>query len=198
MRFTALVFALALPFTFAAAQTLTATDPDSGDVVVEDVTVDVNGNPTTVTLMTVAETITTVDPAGDTVVEYLTGDGQGVTVTQILQTLPAANPAGQGPVGQPGTTGAAGAPTPFTYTTTNADGETRQVVATFTPSFAPTVVPSLTFQATVLDYSAYTASYGTAQQAAAQNSALRNGGWWGLGLSGLISVAGGAYMLLGA
>ncbi|KAJ6499087.1 hypothetical protein C8R45DRAFT_981062 [Mycena sanguinolenta] len=149
--------------------------------------------------MTIAETVTTVDPAGDTVVEFLTGDGQGDTVTQILQTLAAANPGGQGPVGQPGPTGAAGLPTPFTYTTTNANGETRQVVATFTPSFAATVVPSLTFQATVLDYSAYTASYGSGQQAAAQNnSALRNGGWWGLGLSGLISVVGGAYLLLGA
>ncbi|KAJ7268773.1 hypothetical protein B0H12DRAFT_66824 [Mycena haematopus] len=142
--------------------------------------------------------------AGDTLIELVTGDGLGDSVTQTLQTIPAAvapaggAPAGQGPVGQPGPTGAAGAPTPFTYTTTDAAGNTQQVVAVFTPSFGPTVVPQLTFQATVLDYSAYTASYGSGQQAAAQNSALRNGGWWGLGLSGLISVAGGVCLLLGA
>jgi len=205
MRFSALFLALAVPFTFTAAQTITATDPNSGDIIEENITVDLNDIPTTVTIATLAETITTTDAAGDTLIEYITGNGLGVTVTTTLQTILAAaagggGAGGQGPVGAPGATGGAGLPTPFTYTTTDANGDTRAVVATFTPSFAGTVIPSETFQATVLDYTAYTASYATAQQAAANsNGALRNGGWWGLGLSGLISAAaGGAFLLLGA
>jgi len=181
----------------------------AGETIVENITEDVNGNPTTVILQTlvgaaVTQTVTTTDVAGDTIIEVILGDGDGDSLTQTIQTIPAAQvPAGggQGPVGQPGPTGAAGAPTPFTYTTTDANGNTETVHAIFTPSFATTVVPSVTFQATVLDYSAYTASYVTGQAAAAanQNGALqRSAGWWGPCLSALISVAGGFVLLLGA
>jgi len=207
-RFTALFLALVLPF--AAAQTVTTTDA-AGETIVENITEDVNGNPTTVILQTLVpavqtQTVTTTDVAGDTIIEVILGNGQGDSLTQTIQTIPAAaqNPAGggQGPVGQPGPTGAAGAPTPFTYTTTDAAGNTKQVVAVFTPSFPATVSPTQTFQATVLDYSQYTASYVTAAQAAAnnqQNGALqRSAGWWGPCLSVLVGVAGGFVLLLGA
>jgi len=141
---------------------------------------------------------------GQTVVEVITGDGAGDSQTQTIATLTPDAGGGQGPVGQPGPTGAAGAATPFTYTTTNANGDTIPVVATFTPSFATTVMPSATFKATVMDYSVYTASYATQAPQAAnansnQNGALRQStGWWGPCLSAMISVAGGFVLVLGA
>ncbi|KAJ7346843.1 hypothetical protein DFH08DRAFT_869534 [Mycena albidolilacea] len=201
MRVLALAAIALLPF--AAAQTVTVTDA-VGEVIVENVTVDENGLPTTVTLLTIASTLTTTDRAGNTLVEVVTGDGQGDSTTQTIQTIPAADAGGgQGPVGQPGATGTPGAPTPFTYTTTDANGETTAVIATFTPSFATTVIPAQTFQATVLDYSAYTASYVTGQAAQAaqqqQNGALsRTGVWWGPCVSALVGVVGGAVLLMGA
>ncbi|KAJ7677346.1 hypothetical protein B0H17DRAFT_1079471, partial [Mycena rosella] len=172
---------LTLLLSFAAAQdgvTVTTTDA-LGETVVEVATTDINGIPTTSILTTllptgVTTTLTVVDPAGETVVEVVTGDGVGDTGTQTITTLlattaPVAPPVG--PVGQPGDTpDAAGAVTPYTYTTTDAAGDT--------------------IAATVLDYSAYTASYATqipANNANANgnsNDALqRSPGWWGLGLS---------------
>ncbi|KAJ6500085.1 hypothetical protein C8R47DRAFT_1211653 [Mycena vitilis] len=203
-RFAALFFALVIPFT--AAQTLTTTD-DAGETIVENITVDVLGNPTTIILETLTPaaaaptTVTTTDRAGDTVIEVITVDADGDSVTQTIQTVTPAAAGGQGPVGQPGPTGAAGLPTPFTYTTTDALGDTTAVVATFAPSFATTVAPSATFQATVMDYSAYTASYAT--QAVVtndnQNGAVRrSSGWWGPCLSAMISAAGGLILLRGA
>ncbi|KAF7361711.1 hypothetical protein MVEN_00514700 [Mycena venus] len=204
-RFSAL-FLLILPF--AAAQTVTTTDA-AGETVVENITEDVNGIPTTIILQTLAagaaltQTVTTTDAAGDTLIEVVTGDGLGDSVTQTIQTIPAAQVGNQGPVGQPGPTGQPGAPTPFTFTTTDANGATQQVVATFTPSFPATVSPVQTFQATVLDYSAYTASYVTGAAAAAANQQNQNGalqqsaGWWGLSLSTFIGAAGGIVLLLG-
>ncbi|KAJ6594121.1 hypothetical protein B0H19DRAFT_1093907 [Mycena capillaripes] len=206
-RFAALFFALVLPF--SAAQIVTTTD-DAGETIVENITIDpVLQVPTTIIISTiipttVTTTVTTVDPAGETVVEVIIGDGLGDSTTQTIQTIPPANPnpGGQGPVGQPGPTGAAGLPTPFTYTTTDANGDTIPVVATFTPSFATTVMPSATFQATVLDYSVYTASYATQVQTAQnfnQNGAVRrSSGWWGPCLSLVISVVGGIVLIRGA
>ncbi|KAJ7188025.1 hypothetical protein C8R46DRAFT_7167 [Mycena filopes] len=213
--FSTLFFALVLP-AFAAAQTVTTTDA-AGETIVENITIDPNGIPTTVILQTippvggaagagdaVTTTITTTDPAGETVVEVITGDGEGDSVTNTIQTIVAVdqNP---GPVGQPGPTGAAGAPTPFTYTTTNAAGETIPVVATFTPSVATTNPVSATFQATVMDYSAYTASYATLVPAQNANSNSKNNSgfqrspqWWATSLSVMIGMAGGMLLVLGA
>ncbi|KAF8210517.1 hypothetical protein K438DRAFT_1959766 [Mycena galopus ATCC 62051] len=159
MRFSALFLALAVPFTFTAAQTITATDPNSGDIIEENITVDLNDIPTTVTIATLAETITTTDAAGDTLIEYITGDGLGDTVTTTLGWGWGCGWSGPGRGAW--CDGWCRLADPFTYTTTDANGDTRAVVATFTPSFAGTVIPSETFQATVLDYTAYTASYAT-------------------------------------
>ncbi|KAK7005711.1 hypothetical protein R3P38DRAFT_3039144 [Favolaschia claudopus] len=204
-RYKALVFALVLPA--AIAQTVTTTDA-LGETVIENLTVDLNGLPTTVILETLtgvaaaATTLTTTDAAGDTLIEVVATDADGDPVTRTIQTIPAAaDPVGQGqgPVGQPGPTGVPGAPTPFTYTTTDADGATRKVVATFTPTFPGTVTPQQTFQATVLDYSAYTANYITAQAQAAANqnaASKRTPAWWAPCLTVLVGcVAGGAFLL---
>ncbi|KAJ6570272.1 hypothetical protein DFH09DRAFT_1313465 [Mycena vulgaris] len=211
-RLSALFLVLLLPFAVAQdGQTLTIPDPaQAGQTIVEVITTDLNGLPSTTILSTVlptgvTTTLTTTDAVGQTVVEVVTGDGLGDSATQILQTLTttaAEVTQAPGPVGQPGPTGAAGAPTPYTYTTTDALGETTAVVATFTPSFATTVMPSATFKATVLDYSVYTASYATQQatnQAANSNGASdQSRGWWGLGFGAVISVVGGTILLLGA
>ncbi|KAJ7116313.1 hypothetical protein C8R44DRAFT_792145 [Mycena epipterygia] len=203
----ALFFALFLPF--ALAQTTTTTVDAAGETVVEIISTDVNGLPSTSIISTVVpgvavtQTVTTTDAAGETVVEVITGDGQGNTATQTIQTItPVAQPVG--PVGQPGPTdGTAGAPTPYTYTTTDAAGDTIPVVATFTPSFATTVMPSLTFKATVLDYSVYTASYVTAQVATGGNSnsngaRQQSAAWWAPCVSVLTGMIGGMVLLLGA
>ncbi|KAJ7178712.1 hypothetical protein C8R43DRAFT_468698 [Mycena crocata] len=205
-----LFLAFLLPFA-AAQETLTTTDA-VGQTIIEVITVgDLDGLPTTSTISTVlptgvTTTLTTTDALGQTVVEVITGDGAGVTATQTIQTIPAGveTPDDPGPVGQPGATGAAGALTPFTYTTTDANGITTAVVATFTPSFATTVMPSATFKATVMAYSDYTATYATAavtQNANANNSnngTRPSGSWWGPCLGALISMVGGTILLLGA
>ncbi|KAJ7747348.1 hypothetical protein B0H16DRAFT_1555668 [Mycena metata] len=209
---------LALVLPFAAAQTFTTTDL-AGETIVENITLDPNGLPTTVILQTLAgaagaagaaggaitaTTITTTDPAGETVVEVITGDGVGDSVTNTIQTIAAAAPVNPGPVGQPGPTGAAGLPTPFTYTTTDANGNTIAVKATFTPSVATTLPVSATFQATVLDYTDYTASYATqiatVANAKSNNSSAsqRSPKWWGSCLSVVIGMAGGMLLILGA
>ncbi|KAF7288725.1 Protein kinase domain-containing protein [Mycena chlorophos] len=168
-----------------AATTTTATVTDAAGasiVVVEAISTDVDGDTLTQTLQTLQTlqaaaggptTTTVVDGAGDTVVEVI-ANGATQTISTITDDSNPAGPGGGGgPVGQPATTPAqatAGAPTPYTYTTTNAAGDTIQVLATFTPSLATTVIPSQTFSATILNYSQYLASYATqiqTQQAAA-------------------------------
>jgi hypothetical protein len=63
-------------------------------------------------------------------------------------------------VGQPGTT--ATGMTVYIYTTTDGNGNTIAVEATFTPTFASSPLPSLP-SGSVWAYSDYTAVYGTGQ-----------------------------------
>ncbi|KAI0353794.1 hypothetical protein OH77DRAFT_1552368 [Trametes cingulata] len=116
-----------------------------------------------------AQTITTTDDLGQTVVEFITVDPlQGLPVTQTLYTLttsttPAADvPAGQqGPVGAPPATTANAGPTVYTYTTTDAGGATIQVVDTFTPTFMTTSTWLSAPPGTILDYSSWRSMVGT-------------------------------------
>jgi hypothetical protein len=65
-------------------------------------------------------------------------------------------------VGQPGPTPVApGAPTPFVYTTTDADGNYVTVTATFTPTFPPTIPFTPTASGTILQYSDWLGKIGT-------------------------------------
>jgi hypothetical protein len=69
----------------------------------------------------------------------------------------------QGPVGQP--VSAAGdphGPTPFTFTTTDANGDTIEVTSTFVPSFPATVSTNIPATGTVLGYSDWLSMIGTA------------------------------------
>ncbi|KAI0749950.1 hypothetical protein C8Q80DRAFT_1218954 [Daedaleopsis nitida] len=129
-----------------------------------------------------AQTITTTDALGQTVVEEITIDPlQGLPTTNILETLtapttattPAQDQGQQGPVGAPpGTTAAVGGATPYTYTTTDANGDTIAVVATFTPTFTATGTPQGDPPVgTVLNFSSWKQSVGT-NTVAAINSGL--------------------------
>ncbi|KAG1750254.1 hypothetical protein EDB19DRAFT_1825281 [Suillus lakei] len=187
--------AIALCASWVHAQTLTVTDIN-GATVVEVVTLNPLGLATTQTLSTIAgltpnplttntlsTTTTTTTPAG------------------ILQTIPTTTATqNQGPVEQPGSTVLEpGGPTPYTYTTTNADGSTVAVLATFTPTGPATVLPTPTTTGTVINYSSYIASVGTG--AAATSGATRRAfslcsGWYGLVASTMLGIGGGAWFIM--
>lgn len=102
----------------------------------------------------------------------------------------------QGPVGQPGTTPLSpGGPTPYTYTTTDANGNPVLATATFTPTFPATTSYTPTGSGTVIQYSAWLSHIGTNtgalnQPAASQaaNPASRAGVKIGV-LLGVVSIA---------
>ncbi|KAJ8462274.1 hypothetical protein ONZ45_g17995 [Pleurotus djamor] len=133
-----------------------------------------------------AQTQTTINPAGESIVVVVTVGIDGLPTTSIIQTLPDADtppttattppttpttttttpalttvtppPQQQGPVGQPGPTGAPGAVTPFTYTTV-INGVTIQTTDVFTPT-APATTPSTApATGTILDYSQWLSQY---------------------------------------
>ncbi|KAI0249816.1 hypothetical protein BJV78DRAFT_1283636 [Lactifluus subvellereus] len=164
--------------------------------------------------------LTTTNQAGNTIVVQTTTNAFGQPLTQILQTLApgavasttspttaavtatstAATAAAttqaavnQGPVGQPGATPEnPGGPTPYVYTTTNANGNYIPVSATFTPSFRSTTPYTPTGSGTVLQYSAWLSMVGSNTGAAnnpvasaATNPASRLGVDIGLLLGGI-------------
>ncbi|KAH9058330.1 hypothetical protein EDB87DRAFT_1626025 [Lactarius vividus] len=125
--------------------------------------------------------ITTTNQAGETIVEQITTNAFGQPLTQILQTLgpltsptptsltptttltttPTTTPEEQGPVGQPGSTPETpGGPTPFVYTTTDANGNYVAVSATFTPTFPQTIPYTPTGSGTILKYSDWLSQIG--------------------------------------
>ncbi|KAH9959667.1 hypothetical protein BC827DRAFT_1384663 [Russula dissimulans] len=143
-----------------------------------------------------AQLVTTTNAAGNTVVEQITTNALGQTITQLVLPLtprgPQPNRGGashlcadlsddfsylcgcpdnisdhykttttpngqeQGPVGQPAETPEnAGGPTPFTYTTTDANGNYVATTGVFTPSFPATTPFTPTGTGTVLPYSVW-------------------------------------------
>ena len=85
----------------------------------------------------------------------------GTTLT-TTNTRTTTTPLQQGPVvGQPGTTPETpGGPTPYTYSTTDASGNTITEVATFIPTFQ-TVSVSPTLSGSILQYSDWLSQIGT-------------------------------------
>ncbi|PIL32183.1 hypothetical protein GSI_05428 [Ganoderma sinense ZZ0214-1] len=164
-----------------------------------------------------SQTVTTVNPAGQTVVEVITVDPNlGLPTTQTLQTLtttattqttPPPPPTtttttqaqgNQGPVGQPQT--AAAGPTIYTYTTTDANGNTEAVVATFTPSFGPTTGGSITAgPGTILNYSSWRSSVGSNTVAVVSAGIARwsvQPRWMSIGVALCAGMTGGAWLAL--
>ncbi|KAK2463490.1 hypothetical protein APHAL10511_004576 [Amanita phalloides] len=135
---------LALISLFVNGQIITATDPNSGQTIVEDITIDpVQGLPTTITISTLAAPVTTTT---------------ATTTTPTTTTTTPNNP--QGPVGQPApTTATPGAPTPFTFTTI-INGQTVVSIATFTPTNPVTTPVAPTVSGTRWDLSSYLQQYG--------------------------------------
>ncbi|KAI0706752.1 hypothetical protein C8T65DRAFT_651879 [Cerioporus squamosus] len=162
------------------------------------------------TLYAHGQTITTIDELGQTVVEVITVDPQlGVPETETLaprQTLTTTSTtstttpdAGQvGPVGQPTTPGTG--VTVYTYTTTDAAGNTQAIVDTFTPTFAPTATAgSVTAQpGTILDYSSWKASVGSNTVAVITNGAFTRWTlqprWLAVGSALCAGFTGGAWL----
>ncbi|KAH9848444.1 hypothetical protein C2E23DRAFT_763747 [Lenzites betulinus] len=148
-----------------------------------------------------AQTTTVVDALGETVVELITLDLQGLPSTQTLQTLTTTTTAAdgqQGPVGQPAATATDAGPTIYTYTTTDAAGDTVAVVDTFTPTFAATSPLSSIPAGTVIPYSSWLSLVGTNTVAAEVNSAVPRWAlqhqWLGIATSLCAGVAGGAWL----
>lgn len=101
----------------------------------------------------------------------------------------------QGPVGQPAETPETpGGPTPFTYTTTDANGNYVATTGVFIPSFAATTPFTPTVTGTILPYSVWLSmvrATATSSQAAAAQKA-NAASWVGVNLSlllGAISMA---------
>ncbi|KAF9243560.1 hypothetical protein BU15DRAFT_43122 [Melanogaster broomeanus] len=173
-----------------------------------------------------AQTLTVTNNVGATVVEYVTQNAVGVPTTQILQTIsntldsltsstprttsnpllqntsPTATsttPVQVGPVGQPASEPPAGGPTPYTYTTTNADGETIEVVGTFTPTGPATVLPTPTTTGSILNYSQWQSMVGTntlAANAASRISTPVTTGWYYVVATTFTGLVGGAWLVM--
>ncbi|KAI8969863.1 hypothetical protein BD414DRAFT_502391 [Trametes punicea] len=154
-----------------------------------------------------AQTITTIDALGETVVEVITIDPNlGIPTTETLQTLTATTTTTpppevqQGPVGQPQPTLNNAAPTVYTYTTTNALGETTAVVDTFTPTFETTSTWAPPPAGTILNYSSWRNEVGTNTVAPPiSGSSARwavHSGWTGIAGSLAVGIAGGAWLAL--
>ncbi|KAF8633219.1 hypothetical protein AX15_001454 [Amanita polypyramis BW_CC] len=129
---------------FARAQTITTTDPISGQTVTEVVSTDPQGALTTLTISTLTTQATT--------------QTTQIPTTTTTTTTPPNNP--QGPVGQPAaTTAMPGAPTPFTFTTI-INGQTVISTAIFTPTNPATTPVVPTMSGTIWDLSSYLQKYG--------------------------------------
>jgi hypothetical protein len=106
------------------------------------------------------------------------------TTTAGIQTQ-----AQQGPVGQPGTTPLSpGGPTPYIYTTTDANGSYIPVTATFTPNFPSTTPYTPTGSGTVLGYSAWLSLVGASGTSPAASQAPNSASRAGVGLSLLLGA----------
>ncbi|KAF9064455.1 hypothetical protein BDP27DRAFT_1333565 [Rhodocollybia butyracea] len=124
-----------------------------------------------------AQTQTVADPLvpGNSIVEVVTLNAQGLATTSIISTIlagaatPPANTRG-GIVGAPPpTTGPVGGPTPYTYTTV-IGGVTTAVLATFIPSFTTPPGTSAPATGSILDYSQWLSEFGAAAPSGSSSS----------------------------
>ncbi|KAH9933657.1 uncharacterized protein BXZ73DRAFT_101040 [Epithele typhae] len=154
------------------------------------------------------QTVTTIDAFGQTVVEVITVDPQlGLPTTQTLQTLTTTTSTstttteGQaGPVGVPQTGQAGATQTVYTYTTTNANGNTVALLGTFTPTYATTSYTGLPPPGTILDYSSWRESLGTNTVVRVSNGSLARApisvSWAAITAALGAGVVGGAWLAL--
>ncbi|KAI5998824.1 hypothetical protein EDD15DRAFT_2242061 [Pisolithus albus] len=168
-----------------------------------------------------AQVLTVPEAAGGTVVEVVTTNALGIAATSILSTLApsttntllnpltqttasttttAAGGGGGGVVEQPASVAATpGGPTPYTYTTTNALGQTVALQGIFTPTGPATVLPTPTTTGTILDYSSWLAMVGTntvAANAASGMSLSIATGWYCLVVMVMAGLASGTWIVI--
>ncbi|KAF8633218.1 hypothetical protein AX15_001454 [Amanita polypyramis BW_CC] len=146
---------------FARAQTITTTDPISGQTVTEVVSTDPQGALTTLTMYAASRFryfALTECICRSTLTTQATTQTTQIPTTTTTTTTPPNNP--QGPVGQPAaTTAMPGAPTPFTFTTI-INGQTVISTAIFTPTNPATTPVVPTMSGTIWDLSSYLQKYG--------------------------------------
>ncbi|EGN99039.1 hypothetical protein SERLA73DRAFT_168593 [Serpula lacrymans var. lacrymans S7.3] len=186
--------AIVLWASWVQAQTATVVD-GAGYTVVEVVTIDpALGLPTTEILRTLTGTGAISSPTSSTTPLLATTP----TSTAALTTTTTAAQQ-QGPVGQPAPTQAqVGGPTPYTYTTTDADGNTETLLGTFIPTGPESVLPTPTTTGTILDYSSWLGLVGTntlPAQSSARVSWQLSGGWFGVMLGTLMSIVAGLVLV---
>ncbi|KAG8213162.1 hypothetical protein J3R82DRAFT_11571, partial [Butyriboletus roseoflavus] len=174
-----------------------------------------------------AQTETVVDPAGATVVEVISQNAAGIANTRILQTLVGSSTSLTlatstalttssaltqtatlalttttsqiGPVAQPATEPATpGGPTPYVYTTTDAQGNTVTLQGIFTPTGPQTVLPTPTTTGTILGYSQWLSMIGTytAPASAARMSVPLATGWYYFAATAFAGLLGGAWLII--
>ncbi|KAF8075870.1 hypothetical protein FPV67DRAFT_1469577 [Lyophyllum atratum] len=189
----------------ARAQTATVVD-GAGNTIVQVVTTDADGDPTTSIIQTLPPAVPPPATSAATTAPTLPAPVPPTTTTpptpptaitqpqtQIANTPP---PVQQGPVGQPDATKfTPGGPTPFTYTTI-IGGETSVIVDTFVPTNPATRPPSVGPPGTILNYSQWAAQYGPQSSASGTANAAYGppalaAGWWGFLASCGIAVMGG-------
>ncbi|KAF5371941.1 hypothetical protein D9615_008081 [Tricholomella constricta] len=164
----------------------------AGNTVVQVITTDALGAPTTSILQTLppgippitSPTLTPPTPPTTQIPPTTTTP----TTTAVLQPDPTP-PVQQGPVGQPDATRfTPGGVTPYTYTTI-INGETSVLVDNFTPTNPATLPISIGASGTILDYSAWLAQYGpkstTAVNAAPRDLRSTAAAWWSI-LAGVL------------
>ncbi|KIK28905.1 hypothetical protein PISMIDRAFT_90197 [Pisolithus microcarpus 441] len=165
-----------------------------------------------------------VNSAGGTVVEVVTTNALGIAATSILSTLApstsntllnpltkttastattattAAGAGGGGVVEQPASVAATpGGPTPYTYTTTNALGQTVALEGIFTPTGPATVLPTPTTTGSILNYSSWLAMVGTntvVANAASGTSLSIATGWYCLVVMVMTGLASGTWIVI--
>ncbi|KAL1665155.1 hypothetical protein GGF50DRAFT_126677 [Schizophyllum commune] len=187
IRTMVLRFAIPLLLLAAYVSAQTQTVVIGGESIVEAITTDEDGLPTTQTLRTLtttARTTTTTDPDDE--------DDETTTTTPVEDEETTTQPV----VGQPAdTSGAnAGDPTPFTYTTL-IDGEYQEVEDVFTPSLMQTVMPDPTFTGSEMAYSEYTAIYTQSTDAANAAATAHVAEWIATVAGGLVAGAAAVAML---
>ncbi|PCH42599.1 hypothetical protein WOLCODRAFT_163908 [Wolfiporia cocos MD-104 SS10] len=179
---------------FAYAQTETAVNT-LGETVVEVITLNNVGLPTTETLSTITGAVTTTTPGTTSTTPSTTSTTSTTATTQAVEATATTTTPPQ-VVEQPAPT-AAGMTT-YYYTTTNAAGSTVVLLGTFTPTFAPTTTPIYPSTGSILQYSDWLSMIGTST-AALSGSVSR----WKLsdnmicmGIGPLAGLIGGAWLVL--
>jgi len=166
-------------FTLVHSQlTQTVTDA-AGDSIIEVVTQNRQGVPTTSTVSTILADAAGAAGAATSVTTALTTALTTATTAAVATTATTATTAatlaqGGGVVGAPAPTTNANptGPTPFTYTTV-IGGVTTIVPAVFTPTFATVAPTHSTISGSILDYSQWLSEFGSSTSSAAASSASR-------------------------